>query len=77
MGIFCRRMLIQEGINAKYITNIDVPHTTSDDKAQKVFIAVDRDFVSDIDFVHLASKMQKMIDVRSAGLMPVEIVFSE
>lgn len=77
LNLFCRRMLIQEGINAKYITNIDVPHTTSDDKAQKVFIAVDRDFVSDIDFVHLASKMQKMIDVRSAGLMPVEIVFSE
>lgn len=77
LKFFCHRILIQEGINAKYITNIDVPRPTCDDKAQKVLIHIDEDFVSDIDFVRLASKMQKMTDVRSAGLMPVEIVFSK
>lgn len=77
LNIFCRRILIQEGIKTKYIINIDVPRPTDNAKVQKVFITVDKDFVSDVDFVHLASKMQKMIDVRSAGFMPVEIVFSE
>ena len=75
---FCQKTLLLENIPSNGIKSIDTPRIQENEKSQKVTIALDSNFIpSDFDLDALKLKMERLIETRSSGVVPVEIRFKK